>query len=87
MNVDDLTFEEAKRVGQTLDADVRETETVLRRFPRSKMGLVPDDVRTSVTYRNAKMDFDRAFARLRNFNTWFTKKFKHELRAERRNRR
>lgn len=79
-----MTFEEAKLEAARLDAEIKTTETVLRAFPRDgAFGLPSDAVRATPEYRAAKTAFDRAFAKLRNFNAWYTKAFKKELAAER----
>lgn len=54
-----------------LRADVDRTSAALQVFPRGPMGLTPDSVKGSAEYCAAKLEFDRAFAALRKFNTTF----------------
>lgn len=51
-----------------LEADVKAASAKLQEFPRSKNGLVPDDIRFGPAYRAAKAEYDRAFAALRSYN-------------------
>lgn len=79
-------FKEAKATGDVLDKEVDAASDALRAFPRGAMGLVPDAVTSTPEYRAAKVRFQKAFARQREFNAVFTKRFAKELRAERANR-
>jgi hypothetical protein len=47
------------------------------------MGGVRNDVRATPEFQAANARFQRAFARLRAFNTIYVKRFAKELRAER----
>lgn len=76
-------FEEAKAQRAAIEAEVDAADRVLKAFPRGAMGLTPDAVRATPEYRAARDRYQRAFARQRDFNTVFTKKFAKELRAER----
>jgi hypothetical protein len=78
-----MTFEEAKRVRDQLDAEVRRYSDELNRFPKGPMGRTPDSVTATPEWRSAKSGFDRAFRALRSFNESFTKQFRKELAAER----
>jgi hypothetical protein len=50
----------------------------------SKMGLTPDEVRQTPEYRAAQDQYRAAFRRLQEYNRWFCKLFKNEIRTERR---
>lgn len=76
-------FEEAKAEQALLEEEVDVADTALKAFPRGPMGLVPDVVKSTPEYQAAKARFQKAFARQREFNTVFTKRFAKELRAER----
>ncbi len=76
-------FEEAKARQALLNEEVDVADAALNAFPRGPMGLVPDVVRSTSGYRAAKASFQEAFARQREFNAMFTKRFARELRAER----
>lgn len=76
-------YELDKNHQAVLDAAVDVTSAVMKAFPRNAMGLTPDDVKASDTYKAAKKSFDMAFANLRSFNAVFVKKYKNELAAER----
>lgn len=87
----DLSFEAAKTIKAALEADVRRLGDVVRAMgdaaPRGPMNLAAEHIRLSPEYREAKARFDAAFARLGNFNGAFVRRFKAELRAERKDRR
>jgi len=80
-------FTEAKEKSTAINAEVASTSAVLKRFPKNAVGLTPDAVRLSLEYREAKANYDRAFARLRAFNEVYVKSFAKELKAERDKRR
>ena len=75
------SFESAKKQAELLNHAVDITTAVLKAFPTGAMGLTPDDVKASDTYKAAKKSFDTAFARLRAFNAVFVKQYKKELAA------
>ena len=82
-----MTYPEAKAIAEALWADVKSTGAILQGFPKGRMGLTPDDVKASAEFQAAKRAYDVAFKRLRDFNGVFTKTFKAEIRAERREKR
>ena len=85
MNIHDMSFIDAKAYRDRLSEEVSRTGGVVSAFPRTgPMGLVSDEIRASAEYNRAKSEFNVAFANLRNFNAYFTKKFKLQLRNERR---
>lgn len=73
-------FESELAKQAALEADVALTGEALKSFPRLPNGLVPDEVRSTSQYREAKSKFDAAFTRLRNFNQVFVKEFSKDLR-------
>jgi hypothetical protein len=73
-----LSFEQAKARADELDARAREAGRALDRFPRGAMNLVPDHIKATPAYREAKSAFDAAFQAQRNFNAWFVRAFKRE---------
>lgn len=77
------SFERAKLEAAAIEAEVDAAGAALRAFPRGPTGLTPDAVRATSAYRSAKSRYDRAFARQRDFNATFTKRFAQELRTER----
>lgn len=80
-------FQAAKAQQAAIEAEVDEADKVLKAFPRGAMGLIPDAVKATPAYRAARDRYQRAFARQREFNAVFTKKFAKELQAERAQRR
>jgi len=86
-----MTYEEAKAYGEELMERNKIDSDNLKFFDeiygRSSMGLTPDHVKALPEWKEAKETFNRSFAELRSFNAWFTKTFKKEYMAERRNRR
>lgn len=76
-------FEEAKAESALIEKEVDAANEALQAFPKSPMGGVRDDVRSTPEFRAANTRFQKAFARQRAFNAVFVKKFAKELRAER----
>jgi hypothetical protein len=76
-------FEEAKAEGALLEEEESEAGAALKVFPRGPTGLTPDSVRATPEWKAANARYQKAFARLRDFNGVFVKKFAKELRAER----
>jgi hypothetical protein len=80
------SFEAAKAHASELDAACKAASDRVKAIPgvgSGPMGLTPDAVRYDPDYRDAKRDYDGAFARVREFYSWYTKAFTAELRAER----
>lgn len=73
--MDKMTHEEAKIQGKKLNEEVDKWSKVLNSFERGKMGLTPEHVRVSDEYREATSSFNKAFAELRKFNSWYVKKY------------
>jgi hypothetical protein len=86
MTVTFMTFEEAKTHQQKLDEKCSIDSAKLNTFPKNEIGLTPDLVRETPDFQQAKKAFEKSFAELRNFNKWYSKEFKKELAAERKNR-
>lgn len=78
-----MTFEQAKREADRLNALVASTGAALQAFPKGPLGITPDAVKGTLEWLTAKREFDRAFYALRTFNAHYTKRFAAELRAER----
>jgi hypothetical protein len=78
-----MTFAEAKVTAAAIETEVRAAEVALNAFPIGPMGLTPDAVKTAPEFRAAKLGFEKAFAKLRAFNSFYTKAFAKELRQER----
>jgi hypothetical protein len=82
-----LTFEQAKARQAELIAVWTETSRAWKAVPGAgtgPMGLTPDAVKFGPEYRAAKRAYEIAAAELRAFDSQFVKRFKAELRAERR---
>jgi len=82
-----MTFEEAKSLQTTREADVMCTGDVLDRFPKGALGLTPDEVKFTPEYRQAKAEFNHAFEAFQNINRYILRHFAKECREERRARR
>jgi hypothetical protein len=79
-------FEDAKVRRDQLEADVDKAAKRIDAFPKLASGLTPDSAKTP-QWRQARADYDTAFARLRKFNQWFVRTFRSEIEAERAQRR
>jgi len=71
-----MSFEEAKAHKQELDTINRKHSEILQQFETNGMGLVPDNIRATKEWKEAKQDYERSFAELRKFNAWFVKEFR-----------
>ncbi len=65
----DMIEQQIEAARNTLRSEVDRTSAAMQVFPRNAMGVTPDGVKASPEFKNAKAAFDRAFARLRNFNS------------------
>lgn len=72
-------FNAAKQAKKTLEDDLDSKSKALQSFDsfgKSAMGMTPDHVKAMPEWQKAKLDFDKAFTTLRNFNGWYMKTFK-----------
>jgi len=79
-------FHVAKQSKTMLENALDVADKVLKAFNqygKSGMGMTPDFVKAMPEWQQAKKEFDKAFAELRNFNGWYVKTFKKEIAAER----
>jgi hypothetical protein len=77
------TLKEAKEIRSFIYAQMSNVKEVLSRFPKLSNGLHPDEVKRLPDYQAASDESKRLFAKLRDFNSWYTKTFKAELKQER----
>lgn len=92
----EMSYEEAKHEQERLEQKLRAATQALNEIKGagsaekvagiSVMNLTPDSVKATPEYKAAKAAVDKAFAELRNFNELFTKKFKNEIKEDRRTR-
>lgn len=84
-----MTFEEAKAQQEIIQSKVDECSATLKefdKFGKGNMGVTPDHIKAMPEWKQAFQNYHAAFNQLRNFNGWYVKTFKKELRAERANR-
>ena len=81
-----MTFEQATNERDRLETACSEAGAVLDQFPRGPMGLTPDAIKATDAYRSAKLAAYTAFQNLRNFNEFYLKTFKAEIKAARKSR-
>jgi hypothetical protein len=80
------SFEAAKATRDEINARCKRACERLNTIPgvgTGPMGLTPDEIKFSAEYKEAKREADREFARVREFNDWFTKAYREELAEER----
>lgn len=80
-------FEKAKMERDRLEDVLKNAQDALKNFVGKKTGpmnLTPDNVKNNPKWKKLKRDVDVAFQNLRKFNSTFTKKYKKEIRADRR---
>jgi hypothetical protein len=76
------TYQEYKQKKSEIDATLQKLETILKSFPKTDWGLVPDEVRKSELYIKTKNDWNLNFSLLRSIHTIGMKKFKKEIQKE-----
>jgi hypothetical protein len=54
-----MTYEEWLAENERLNAEINKYSDILNSFPRVEMGLIPDEVRRTDAYLNAKRGFDK----------------------------
>ena len=79
-----ITFDQALAHKQELEATADYYSLELRKFPKLKNGMTPDDVKNSNDYKLAKLNYDAAAISLREYNSWFLKNFDSDYRTWRR---
>jgi hypothetical protein len=80
---DNSYYEESKKVKQELERKSTELGKKLESFPKGAMGLTTPETQKNPEFIKTKQEFERVFAKLREYNSWFTKQFKKEYAAER----
>lgn len=81
-----MNYQEAKAAAEQARTLSKQYGQVLSAFPRGPMGLTPDHIKFSPPYRQAKANYDAAFAQERRVNAYLNKHFKKEQQQERRER-
>lgn len=76
------TYNQAKGIQNLLMARCKEPGDILSSFPKSAIGLTPDHIKKTSQYKEARMAYDKASATLRKYNTWYTKAYENEIRAD-----
>lgn len=80
-----MNYLDAKTYKEALYTKNTKASEALKEFDqygKSSMGMTPDHVKSMPEWQAAKREFDTSFADLRNFNQWFAKTFKKEIKAE-----
>lgn len=75
-----MNFQTALKRKKVLEGRVDSASKALKVFPRGNMGLTPDEVKKSSSYKKAKQEYAVCFSDLRVFNNFFIKNFKSEYR-------
>ena len=79
-------FRAAKQGKAILENALDAADKALKAFDKygkNQMGMTPEHVKEMPEWQQAKKEYDKAFAELRNFNGWYVKTFKKEIAAER----
>ena len=74
-----MTFPQALCMSKGLNDDYDVASKAMEVFPRGEFGLIPDDVKATLEFKDARFAYDAAFENLRNFNGVYTKQYKVEL--------
>ena len=78
-----MNYEQAKAKKKALELANKAASEALNVFPKTSMGLIPDSVKATKEYQEAKEKSVKAFAELQAFNMFFVKTFKKEYAADR----
>lgn len=75
----EINFDNSTKIKSQLEESVKILSESMSVFPRSSMGLIPDDVKKTDEYIRVKLAYDYGFKELQNFNKIYVKQFKKEL--------
>jgi hypothetical protein len=75
-------YQKAKIESDKLKKEVDRFDKELQKYPRNNSGMVSDETLQSKEYKQDKLNFQKAFKSLQDFNKIFSKKFKKEIRYE-----
>ncbi len=78
-----MNYTDALEWKAQLEAELARTSNGLQGFPRLANGLTPDHVKSSFEFKTAKLAYNSALARLKQFNGAFFKTFAREEKARR----
>lgn len=81
-----MNYSQAKAYKHELETLCNEASNKLQLFERNEMGLVLDHIRDTEEYKDAKDKYYTVFTALQDFNKWYVKEFKKEIRQDRKNR-
>jgi hypothetical protein len=70
-----MNIEEANNYKKQLDDLVDLYSKQLNEFEKGIMGLTPVHVRNTPEWKEANVNYNKAFKELRNFNQWYVKTF------------
>jgi hypothetical protein len=78
-----MTYSEARARQKLLESAHKAISASLDAYPKNAVGLTLDSAKTA-EWRATRAQSAAAFAELRRFNGWLVRRFKAEIRAERR---
>jgi len=79
-----MTIEQLHAIKTQLEQTYFYWSERMREFPRSDMGLIPDNIRSTQEYKDTKAQCDNSFSELRRFNGSLSKAQLKQLRDYRR---
>lgn len=79
-------YQSALTIKLNLEKDVKDASEELQSFAKGKMGLTPDDVKSSPKYKKAHQKYVQSMNLLRQYNSHFLKKYKSEYQRDSRKR-
>lgn len=80
-----MEFQEALIIKKQIEDQVDIASNILRGFGRGSNGLIKESEKNKLEFITAKKNYDIAFAKLREINSFFLKKFKKEYLLYRKN--
>lgn len=79
-------YQNALTIKLSLEKDVKDASEELQSFAKGKMGLTPDDVKSTPKYKKAHQKYVQSMNLLRQYNSHFLKKYKSEYQRDSRKR-
>jgi hypothetical protein len=80
-----MNYLDAKTYKEALyskNAKASEELQAFDKLGKSAMGMTPEHVKAMPEWQAAKQAYEMSFTELRNFNQWFNKTFKAEIKKE-----
>ena len=78
-----MNYLEATKISNMLNYNLSKIEDGYGKFTKNEMGLISDSDRKTEEFIDLNRMFKAAFNEMREFNKWYVKEFKKEIRKNR----